>query len=737
MSSNVTNKERPPRLNPFVFPSDTDFRFVLLILVVVGASLFIYSAIYFSIPANQKFYLDTSAGCRDIINKAKPLLLPTGEDLATYWEKLLAEQVAVAQCVAPAERANAGWSIGGAAMLLVVAGVIFYLLPALKIRRSSLTLLSARDAPDVVAYLEHLCREAGFARPPNFMWNPLNSSGSALAFGRPGQYYVALNGGLVTQFYTDQPAFRAVVLHELAHLRNSDVSKTYFAVAIWQAFVLVGLIPFAFSLLNNSLDYVLSVSWRVLALTVIVFLMRNAVLRAREVYADVRASVWDGRKGALRRMVQALPVLQATHWPSVMQLHPEPEQRCQALDDTTQLFRMGFWVAFGTGLIAMIAVPNVITLLNSLLTGIPQFGLEFFCEVLLFASLAAGVVGLGAWRATFLSLANYRSWHRAGWLGVGLGLGMIVGQALSFRSYFVFSASQTFEPSSLSVLFEIFWGVLLLAGLFLFLWWIVASASTWLEVAAAGRSPRLIYIIGLVFAGLWLTVWLGFLIMIHELGIIFFQLLWLDPFSISWYVKNPLTVLMFISLWAFPLAAWFWRARMRSVAEAGWAYLDPAPRSSAMALQTPLRPGLALTTGLVGGMVYSSLLLVIRIVLRLAIPEAQRSSDEFLLNFLVGTIAGAAIFQTIVAVVATVWIRRLGWVHGLFAAFVGGCVMTVGALGLNLLFGGNLTPTFVWDIFSEMVDVGVLLALPLALLASAVSAWFRHTEAPSTQVTVV
>ncbi len=734
MSSDTPAASRPPRLNPFVFPSDTDFRFVLLVVALLGASLFIYNAIYFRIPANRKSYGDTLAHCRGIISQAKPPLPQTKEDLATYWEELLAVQVAFGQCVAPAERARAAWSISGAALLLVVAGVIFWLLPWWKIRRSKLTLLSARDVPDVVAYLEQLCREAGLARPPTFLWNPLNPVSSALAFGRLGQYYVALNGGLVTRFYTDQLAFRAVVLHELAHLRNADVSKTYFAVAAWQAFVIAGLVPFAFTLLNIPLDDILNLSWGVLALTVIVFLMRNAVLRTREVYADLRASVWDGRTGALRRILQALPVPRAAHWRNALRLHPEPEERRRALDDTTQLFRMGFWVAFSTGVVAMIAVPNVVTLLTSLLTGVPQAGLEVLGGVLVFAPLAAGVVGLGAWRATFAELAQGGSWHRAGRLGIGLGLGVILGQALSFSGYIDLLANQTSEPSFLLVLFEILWGVLPLAGLVLFMRWIVAGASTWLEVTAADRSPRSIYTIGLVIAGLWLAVWLGFLITVHELGPIVLQLLMFDPLSVVWsVVQHPLTVLMMVSLWAFPLAAWFWRARMSSVTEASWAYLDPAPRPSALPRQTPLRPGLAFTTGLAGGVGYCGLLLVIRIVLRIAVPEDLRSTEEFLQNFSVGTITLAALIQTGVAVVVAVRVRRLGWVHGLFAAFVAGCVMTVGTLGLNLLFGGTVNPTFVWDVFSEVVNEGALLALPFALIVSALSGRIRRSEAPSAQ----
>jgi len=41
-----------PRLNPFVLPSDTDFRFVLLIFAILSASIFIYSSLYFFVPAN-------------------------------------------------------------------------------------------------------------------------------------------------------------------------------------------------------------------------------------------------------------------------------------------------------------------------------------------------------------------------------------------------------------------------------------------------------------------------------------------------------------------------------------------------------------------------------------------------------------------------------------------------------------------------------------------------------------
>jgi hypothetical protein len=295
-------------------------------------------------------------------------------------------------------------------------------------------------------------------------------------------------------------------------------------------------------------------------------------------------------------------------------------------------------------------------------------------------------------------------------------------------------ADQSFDLQSLPSLFEILWGLVLLSGLALFLWWLEAGASTWLEVAAADRSARPIYTIALIIAGLWLAVWLGSLITAYQLDLIAFQLLLLAPLSVVWsIVQHPITLLMMISLWAFPLAAWFWRGRMHSVMEASWAFLDAAPRPSAWPRHASLRPGLALTMGLAGGAGYCLLLFAIRIMLRLVIPEAQRSTDEFVLSFFIGAVALAALVQAGVAVVVAAWVRRLAWVLGSFAAFVAGCVMTLGFLGINLLFGGTLDPTFAWNVFSQVVNEGALLALPCALAVSALSGWMRRSEVPSTQ----
>ena len=110
MIANPQTPDRLPRLNPFAFPSDTDFRFVLLIVSVLGASLFIYSTVYFSVPITSDYWLRTQLGCLEIRPKF-PI------DLAGFIQpEFLGAQAAYEQCIAPAEQANAAWMITGVAI---------------------------------------------------------------------------------------------------------------------------------------------------------------------------------------------------------------------------------------------------------------------------------------------------------------------------------------------------------------------------------------------------------------------------------------------------------------------------------------------------------------------------------------------------------------------------------------------------------------------------------------------
>jgi Zn-dependent protease with chaperone function len=711
MTNDAEGGRQPPRLNPFAFPADTDFRFVLLIALVLASSLYIYWQLS---PIEQQLTLVSQC-------------------------KL---GVGYIDCVAPYTRVVGWWLIGGVILVLAVAGGIYCLFPTWKLWRNKLVPLTAEDAPEMVVYLADLCHEVGLAKPPVFVLNPLSSGTDGLAFGRLGRYYIVLSGGLVTLFTTDQAAFRAILLHELAHVVNADVNKTYFTVAIWWSFVAVALVPFIVISMGNLVDhpggYLLigNEAWRILALSVLVYLTRNAVLRAREIYADVRASTWDGPSGALARVLTSLPHSRGS-WRAVISVHPNPEERFRTVYETHRLFRTGYWEAFGVGIAIGIALPImrlILLLVDSMLASRIGGEFETLGSALIFAPLAVGVVGLGIWRATFAARAREKAPTGVGRAGLCLGLGIMLGTFLSFSNYF--------EPNSLNFtivfVYSLPWNVLLLVGLYCFFRWIAAGASAWLDVATTGRSLRLIYTVGLMIASAVLVVWLaqlfGFSIeseFIREGGLTSFDPA-LDLLALPARFLNallqPETLLALISLWAFPLAAWFWRGRVRKAPGSNWAFLDSSSQRQLWSHQEPLSPRFALTLGLQIGLVFCVLLLIVKVGIRVGVSEAIRQTDQYKQVFYYSQVLLAVLLQVGIAAIVAGKVRRLASLHGLFAAFVGGCVMTLGVLDLNLLFGGTIEPFFTWQTFCLMVNGGALLALPIAVGVSAVVGKARQTQ---------
>jgi Zn-dependent protease with chaperone function len=711
-----------PRLNPFVFPSDTDLRFVLLVVSVLGSSLFIYNWLYYFFFSSE--FLEAHRRCMASAAAAYP-----GASAGAIADP--SAVFALERCIEPAEQAQFFWIVTGVALLLVVAVAIYWAIPGLKIRRNRLVPLTDERAPGVGTYLEELCREAGLPRQPTFLVNPRNSSVSGLVFGRRGRRYVSLNAGLVMKFYADRPIFRAVMLHELAHFRNADVDKTYFSVAVGTSFAIVALVPLAVYLIyalvrgEEELGFVFGVSWRVLAVAALVYLTLTAVLRARELYADVRASAWDGPSSALGLVLSTLSPSKGGRFGHVLRFHPDPVERRRTLTETDHLFRMGFWDAFGTGIAAMVAVP-FLTLALSL--AIPS-QLEYWAAILtalFFAPLAVGVVGLGAWRGTFEALARNKTPRGMARLGFALGLGVMVGQALALDAPTVAGGT--------SIAFNFLLGVSLLVGLPCFLWWISIGARAWLERVTTYRSLRLVVLLGLITVGLLSTVLLGSLLRLFTIGPASLGLLAVTPVgALNAILQSRLILLVPIGLWAFPLAAGLWRARPASDSTAQWALLDPSRQPLTLQRGTRFHLSQTLVMGAVGGLAFCTLLLVVHFGWN-NVPEATRSTDQARTLFAVGQVVLAILVQVITATVVAIRVRWLSGIHGLFAAFVAGCIMAVGILVLNLVFGGSITPSFAWIIFSLVVNGGALLSLPVTMGASFLVSRFRSDLSSASEV---
>ena len=504
----------------------------------------------------------------------------------------------------------------------------------------------------------------------------------------------------------------------------------------------VALVPFIVISMGILVDHpgqylpIGNLAWRILALSVLVYLTRNAVLRARESYADVRASTWDGTSGALARVLASLPHSKG-RWRAVISVHPNPEERSRTVYETYRLFRTGFWEAFGVGIAIGIALPimqSILLLVASMLAS--RNGEEFrtLGPALIFAPLAVGVVGLGIWRATFAARARDKPPTSAGRAGLCLGLGIILGTFLSFSNYLI--------PNSMNftIVFvhALPWNVLLLVVLFSFFRWIAVGASTWLDVATTGRSLRFIYVVGLTIASAVLVVWLtqlfGFSLeseFIQEGGLAAFDpalVLFALPIRFVNVLLRPEILLALISLWAFPLAVWFWRGRARIATGSNWAFLDSSSQRQLWLRQEPLSPRIALTLGLQTGLVFCVLLLIVLVGLCVGVPGAIRQTDQYKLVFYSSQVVLAVLLQVGLAAIVAGKVRRLGSLHGLFAAFVGGCVMSLGVLDLNLLFGGKIDPFLTWQTFCLVVNGGALLALPITVGVSVVVGRARQTH---------
>jgi hypothetical protein len=751
MAADSQNSPRKLRLNPFVFPSDTDLRFVLLVVSVLGASLFVYNWLYYDFFASQ--FMETLRRC---IASSPAVHRSTGagaaaDSLAAFDQKA-AQSQAIERCIEPVERAQFLWIFCGVVLVLVVAAGIYWAIPVLKIRRDKLVPLTDERAPGVGAYLAELCHEAELSHPPTFLVNPHNHSASGLAFGRRRQRYVSLNVGLLVRFYADRPAFRAVVLHELAHLRNADVDKTYFSVAVGMAFAIVALVPFATSLVRYLIgagepggpSLVFGVTWRVIALGALVYLTLAAVLRVREVYADVRASAWDGPSGALWRALSTQQRPDGGRWRVLLRFHPDPEQRRRAITETDGLFRLGFWDAFATGVTAMAAAPMFDFVLNLL---IPS-RLELWSSTvtaLLVAPLAVGVIGLGAWRGAFAALARGEASRGARGLGLGLGLGIVAGAALSLDSAITGlslegeSGIASMRSTIVSLAINVVLATVLLVGLFYFLRWISVGASAWLEVITTRRSLRLIVSLGLIMAGLISTVWLSPLLWLFltastlplESSTVLADLT-TAPLTASLALANylflsPLTLAVFVGLWIFPLAARLGSGRTASVSATSWAFLDPSTQPLTLRHRGQFRLSQGLVAGMVGGLAYCVLLLIAQFWWN-SVPETVRSTDQAKISFFVGQVALAVLVQVSTAIIVTAKVRWLGVLHGLFAAFVAGCLMALGTLGLNLAFGGTIDASFAWTTLALVINGGAVLSLPLSGGVATMASWARRAR---------
>ncbi|KXK60876.1 hypothetical protein AWW66_16475 [Micromonospora rosaria] len=401
------------------------------------------------------------------------------------------------------------WLVGWWTLLAAGTAVLFGALPRWKARRSRVVPLATVDRDgEIRRVLADLSATAGLTRPPRVVVDPAAASAGAVVFGRTGRATICLHGGLVAARTTDPRRFRAVLLHELAHIANRDVTVTYLTVALWRVYLAVALPPFllwcgwmfrraAGSLVWSAEAPIVSRGLLTTGLlAVLVYLARSEVLRSREVYADRAAVRWGADPtgwatpapattgGYPRRALRAFTEL----W------HPHPrwDVRRAALTDPAVLFGLRALPLFLTGAAAAVTHTHASYALTqyALVTTWMQHA-----AAVVSAALVAGVVGIALWRAVVYAALTGQPPPSSLRSGLWLGLGLAVGGTLAGQG-----TVNEWLPARPWLL------LLVVLAATAFTWWLTQSARLWV-VAWRGRSLRPVALLNVSAAALGLSLW--------------------------------------------------------------------------------------------------------------------------------------------------------------------------------------------------------------------------------------
>ncbi|MEV5766773.1 M48 family metalloprotease [Micromonospora sp. NPDC052213] len=576
----------------------TTLRFVLLLTLLLVASV---SMTQFTL-ANLGLLRPAAVTCAGMV--------PT-DDRRVTWDPTDCVEL---QAVTPP-----WWVIPAASLLLLgAAAVLFAVLPHWKARRGRVLPLAAVDREGQVGrMIAELVVQTGLRHAPTVLVDPTALSAGAVVFGRTGRPRLCLHGGLLARMRTEPHAVRAVLLHELGHIDNRDVTLTYATVALWRSFVVVALVPFVATHLHLIVRFpftpgAVPTHRNLLAaalLVTLVYLSRSDLLRTREFHADLAAARWGAdlrgwsaaspvRVGRGRRLLAGFGGL----W----RIHPDWESRRRVLADPGMLSRIPALAMFLTGAALILVDAQLFWIDPSAVASAAGSAVApAVASVAAVALLATGVISSLVWQAVLPAWQAGRGGPRGLRAGLWLGLGMLVTEFVSGRV-----AIWEWLPQQPLLLV-----LLLLAGVAV-TWWITQCCYLWAS-AWPGRSLRpvrwIVFITGFVAIVGWMTWWRGpGVVLAHgiplprsNIALIFapgglepgqllpyeavlpayVTIVWLTSMMVLEAV--PLSQIAVAVSWAIPLAAWL--VRPRPAPNAGLASV-PGPGAEVVVTPAPAMP---------------------------------------------------------------------------------------------------------------------------------------------------
>jgi Zn-dependent protease with chaperone function len=395
------------RLNLFAFSPETDTLFALLLVaaMMLAAQLsYLIRYLFFPNSGPNLDNLDTAAMLR-------------GEVLAETLTTLMLQLGIPAVLVG---------------LIFGVALFIYWGHPRRVRRRKKLQPLLEKDMPLQQA-VHTLVTAAGVSPLPTVEMPRGYQGTSGQAFGLQGNYIICLDGGLRVWQRLKPGWFGAIVLHELAHIANGDIWRSYFAEALWTAIVTLSIAPLVLGVCNiiaqglftgllrngaigylevlgNALPLALGLFFQAGVTVMVVAAIRARLLRIREVYADWRATLWGGEDSLREIFQESAEREKKTSGFGLWRLHPTAAERLLALNQPSRLFQLswelpfvvGFLLAFVLGGVLLLAPPFYLFVLEPIRVARVELGNWYQANPHLLVSLLFWVVR-GVWFLMFFA----------------------------------------------------------------------------------------------------------------------------------------------------------------------------------------------------------------------------------------------------------------------------------------------------------------------------------------------
>lgn len=360
------------RLDPFVLPSETNDRFILLVVAALALVFSIGTIITLPLIIFSGGVIEDYA---DIVSMLDPERSHPDEYLKVI-ENFLTKL-----------HANIGYFIVGFIFPVVLLVIIFavaliiYRLHSFSFRRrKGLILLTKDQDTKLVDIVYQLTDQIGVNSLKTIFLEPSSPKADAQVWGFPGNYYLRLGNKMRLLCRKQPETFKAIVLHELAHIANGDVFRTYFTQALWQSVLFCGIpiliIVFGLASLiwrqfipippraemSNLESFPLPLTFALgayiagwllpfwIVLFGVIAATRANILRTREVYADWRAAVWGSYQQLAKIFVSSKSKSQS-FWRYSWRLHPTISERLVILEQPERLFQLSRFTFFFAGLL--------------------------------------------------------------------------------------------------------------------------------------------------------------------------------------------------------------------------------------------------------------------------------------------------------------------------------------------------------------------------------------------------